>query len=433
MPTEIQTAALPPQECQGPSEAMQRCRELIARAEKEFLGIAPFLRASIAGDDLQQVALALIEKAGSEHASAELWMNLSTALLAIGQHETGLKVQEEALKMQRTFRLPAARQPAQFRLLMPMAPGGIDENTPLDCLLQDCGVDLILHYGTAEAPLPADVPEHNAVFVAVSDTEANRPLLDALAPLLKDWGKPVINDPAQIPNTERQAASQLLQGVPGLQMPATHKVARATLERVAEGTAQLDGAIEGGSFPIILRPVGSHAGKDLARIDDIEALGRYLAEVPAESFYLARFIDYSGEDGLFRKCRVALIQGRPYASHMAVSAHWMIHYVNAGMYEDAAKRAEEAAFMADFDHFAKRHAGALEAIYRRSGLDYLCIDCAETRAGELLIFEIDHAMVVHAMDPVALFPYKQIHMQKVRDAFVDFLLALRSMPRSPSR
>ncbi len=54
-------------------------------------------------------------------------------------------------------------------------------------------------------------------------------------------------------------------------------------------------------------------------------------------FFISRFIDYSGKDGLFRKFRVALIDGKPYACHMGVSSNWMIHYVNAGMYEDAAE------------------------------------------------------------------------------------------------
>ena len=109
---------------------------------------------------------------------------------------------------------------------------------------------------------------------------------------------------------------------------------------------------------------------------------------------------------------------------MGISSNWMIHYVNAGMYEDAQKRDEEAAFMERFGDFAQRHRAALDAICQRTQLDYLCIDCAETQAGELLIFEIDHTMVVHAMDPELLFPYKQVHMKKVENAFRDFLFRL---------
>jgi len=115
---------------------------------------------------------------------------------------------------------------------------------------------------------------------------------------------------------------------------------------------------------------------------------------------------------------------------MAVSTNWMIHYVNAGMYEEAWKRAEELAFMEGFEAFKQRHNAALQAIANAIPLDYLCIDCAETPLGELLVFEVDHAMVIHAMDTEAQFPYKQIHMQKVKNAFRDLLL--RRMAEHPA-
>jgi hypothetical protein len=92
------------------------------------------------------------------------------------------------------------------------------------------------------------------------------------------------------------------------------------------------------------------------------------------------------------------------------------------MYEEAWKRQEELAFMTYFDDFARRHHSALTAIARRTQLDYVCIDCGQTRDGELLVFEIDHTSVVHAMDTQAQFPYKQIYMQKVKDAFCDLLV-----------
>lgn len=74
--------------------------------------------------------------------------------------------------------------------------------------------------------------------------------------------------------------------------------------------------------------------------------------------------------------------------------------------------------MEGFDEdFARRHGAAIEAIDRRLGLDYLVIDCAETAAGELLVFEVDTGAVVHSMDPADLFPYKLPAMRKVFDAF----------------
>jgi hypothetical protein len=80
-------------------------------------------------------------------------------------------------------------------------------------------------------------------------------------------------------------------------------------------------------------------------------------------------------------------------------------------------------FFARFDDdFAARHRDALRLIARRLELEYVGIDCGETPDGELLIFEVDSGMTVHAMDPLDLFPYKQPQMQKVFRAFRQMLL-----------
>ena len=85
--------------------------------------------------------------------------------------------------------------------------------------------------------------------------------------------------------------------------------------------------------------------------------------------------------------------------------------------------------MASFDQqFALRHAPALQAIHERIGLPYVGIDCAETAAGDLLIFEVDNAMVVHAMDSEAMFPYKKPAMQKVFTAFRQMLARAAATP-----
>jgi hypothetical protein len=105
----------------------------------------------------------------------------------------------------------------------------------------------------------------------------------------------------------------------------------------------------------------------------------------------------------------------------------MIHYLNAGMDQSAEKRAEEAACMRDFDNtFALRHRDALAEVDRRIGLPYLGIDCAETPDGRLLIFEIDNAMVVHAMDDEQMYPYKKPAMRKVFSAFRQLLEDFRT-------
>jgi hypothetical protein len=88
------------------------------------------------------------------------------------------------------------------------------------------------------------------------------------------------------------------------------------------------------------------------------------------------------------------------------------------MEESAAKRAAEAAAMADFDMgFAVRHRGAFASIYTTIGLDYFSIDCAEAPDGRLLVFEADVAAIIHSMDDPVVYPYKQAAMQRCYEGF----------------
>lgn len=403
--------------------AVQRISE---QSTSRFLGLAPFLRLSIADVDLRPIADALLQAALAEQNNPCIWMNLATAFFATEHRTLGLAMQAEGLRLQRTYTLPATQKPAHFTLLMLVVPGDLAENTPVDCLLEESDIDLILYYTSAEQPLPPEIPAHDAVMVAFSDTVDNSPVLQRLDMLLRGWGRPVLNAAACISNTERSAASTLLQGVRGLRMPPTRNVARDALQSIVNGKGAIDQVFNECRYPIILRPVSSHGGRDLEKIDDAAGISQYLSHVTDPDFYISNFVDYRSADGLFRKCRIAMVDGQPFICHMAVSSHWMVHYVNAGMYVDSAKRCEEASFMANFDAFVKRHGSALREICARVGLEYLCIDCAETIDGELLVFEVDHTMVVHAMDSKALFPHKQVHMLKVKRAFENLLWGRRS-------
>jgi glutathione synthase/RimK-type ligase-like ATP-grasp enzyme len=203
---------------------------------------------------------------------------------------------------------------------------------------------------------------------------------------------------------------------PDVTAPSAARLSRADLVKVAGGGRPPF------AFPILARPIASHAGTGLAKLDDTAAVQAYLAEREEDRFYVSPFIDYAGADGLYRKQRVVLIKGRPFICHMAVSERWMVHYMNAGMTESAEKRAEEAAFMAAFEtDFAVRHARAFIQLHERLGLDYFGIDCAETPDGRLLLFEADVAMIVHAMDPPDLFSYKQAPMKRLFAAFAAML------------
>lgn len=199
----------------------------------------------------------------------------------------------------------------------------------------------------------------------------------------------------------------------------TFLLKRNALTELVTGESELSSKYEGVRFPILLRPRDSHAGRDLEKIESLQALAQYLDKVENDEYFLCNFIDYSDEQGDFKKFRIVLVEGNAYICHKATSKHWMIHYVNAGMLDEEAeiKRQDEAYSMMHFDEFIERHGDALKSIYEKTKMDYLGIDCAETKDGQLLIFEIDHVMVVHGMDPVDKFAYKLQPIQKIKDAF----------------
>jgi hypothetical protein len=393
--------------------------------------LARLARLAFAGGDLGVPWQQALARVGADAGDAAAVMDLSTIALLGGRREEGLGLQAHALERARHYRLPAASPgPRTLRLLAFVAPGDFMANTPLEFLLEDADVTLDKLYLTPGAP-PQEVPEHDLAIVAVGESDVNRPLLDALAPLVRGWPRPVLNRPEQIAGLAREHAWRALQPIEGVEMPVTVRAARDALARVADGAAPLATALPGGVFPVIARPIASHAGDGLAKLDDAAALAAYLAGRTEDEFYLARFVDYRSPDGRFRKYRVALIDGCPFLCHMAISSHWMVHYLNAGMTEDAEKRAEEARVMAGFERgFAARHAAALAAIAEQLGLEYVALDCGESADGRLLVFEADVAMIVHAMDPPDLFPYKGPQMKRLFEAFVGALRAHAGRPLS---
>lgn len=382
-----------------------------------FFGLAALLRLNLSGVDLMPLCQSLIQNATENPDDACSLLDASVIFHFCGNQHLALQLQREALNLRRHYVLPA-RQPVKLRLLALMVPGELAANVPIECLLEASDIDLNIYYVTDGAFDPAEIPEHDVMFVAIGESVLSRPLLDAWLPLLTQWPRPVVVNPCHISRVARDAAACLLSDLDGVAMPPTWRVGRVALQRLAEGAAASAVLPPGVDFPLIVRPLDSHAGHDLYKVDGAAALLDILQSLPGDDFFVSPFIDYRSSDGLFRKYRVILVDGQPFACHMGISSHWMIHYLNAGMADSAEKRAEEALFMAGFEAgFALRHGAALRAINERIGLDYLGIDCAETTDGKLLIFEVDHAMVVHSMDPVDVYPYKQPAMQKIFSAF----------------
>jgi hypothetical protein len=387
------------------------------------IGFARLTTMAFGGTDLGPLRDRLMSKVADGTADAGEGLDLSLIAQLMGDKQTGMAIQAEVLAFHQLFRSPCSVAKPKLRVLALAAAMDMGGNTPIEFLLEHSGIELLTLYVVAGVELPMPLPEHDVAIVIASDSEECRDALRKIERAAPRWPRPLLNPPQLVGNLDRDKLYRLLCGIEGLDIPATTSVTRAQLSDLARPDIAVADMGADLQFPIILRPRGSHAGAGLARIDDRGMIGRYLEQRPEQEFFVSRYVDYAGDDGLFRKYRLAVVDGRPYACHMAVADRWDIWYLNAGMAFSESKRLEEANFMRTFDHgFAVRHASALTAMAERIGLDYFTVDCAENKRGELLIFEADNTAVVHNMDSPDLFPYKPPQMRAIFEAFAAMLV-----------
>jgi len=396
--------------------------DLVGYPCADRIGFARLTTMAFGGTDLRPLRDQLISRVVAGTAGAGEGLDLSLIAQLMGDKPTGMAIQAEVLAVHQLFRSPCSVEKPELRVLALAAAMDMGGNTPIEFLLENSGIELLTLYVVAGVELPVPLPDHDVAIVIASDSDECREALQKIDRAASRWPRPLLNPPRLVGHLDRDKLHRLLSDIEGLDIPVTASATRAQLSVLAQSNTGFAGLAADFEFPIIVRPLGSHAGTGLARIDDRAAIGRYLAERPEQEFFVSRFVDYADDDGLFRKYRIVVVDGRPYACHMAIADRWDIWYLNAGMAFSESKRLEEENFMRSFDQaFAVRHQHALAAMIERIGLDYFTVDCAENKRGELLIFEADNTAVVHNMDSPELFPYKAPQMRRVFDAFAAML------------
>lgn len=397
------------------------------------IGTAALTRAVAMELDLSSVVDALGDAASNGPAPAAALMDLATIEQLRGNLDAGLSLQARALAQCQIYET-ASDAETSLDLLVLAAPIHMGGNTPIEFLVEGSDIRHRTVYLGPDLAVPDPLPAHDIAFVAApGDTDASRPFLLHIERCLKDWPGPLLNLPHAIMGLERDHLAMTLRGVDGLVLPDTVRMSRAELARIGRGELQpRDLGAEFG-FPLVLRPVGSHAGRHLELIEAQAEITGYLDGCDDAEFFASTYIDYRSTDGAFRKYRLVFVNGEPFACHMAIADQWKIWYMNAGMDVSRTKRAEEQRFMQQFDsEFGLRHRNTLIEIARRVDLDYFGIDCAESQDDKLIIFEADNALIVHDMDSRVLFPYKRKQMAKIFAAFVEMLHA-RARARGPVR
>lgn len=385
------------------------------------IGLAKLTRLAFAGIDLGQIAGRLLGMCERDPSHAGALMDLSTIDQLNGNLAVGLQRQAMALSKQRVFHSTCCGANARLRILAFVAAADIGANTPLEFLLEGSDIALTMVYVLPGRPLPSDIPDHDVAFVAIAATQANRIILGELERLLDWWPVPVINLPHLVSMLEPEELASTLSSIERLETPVWTHIRRHDLSRSIQ--SESTGQSPPRRFPVVIKPHSDlNIGRRAEKMDSGAELASYLSAREEKLFSISPFIDCRNEDGLFRKFRIFFIDGRPYACHMSVSDVWNAAYFEARMETSAQRRLEEENFLVNFDaDFAARHATTFAALVQRVGLSYFGIDCAETPSGELVVFKADHALLVHDMDPVDIFPYKPGQMRKIFDAFSAYL------------
>jgi tetratricopeptide (TPR) repeat protein len=316
------------------------------------------------------------------------------------------------------IRRNAVKSPADFRVLALYAP--FAGNTPAEFLFADAAYDTdtlaLLATSQVDAAALGDI---DVVVNLICDPDQAAAELPIAAALAAQLGKPVVNDPAKIARTTRDAVAALLPDIDGCRVP---KILR--LDAGADVSATALEAMLTFPFPLLARPAGTHGGDDFEKVETLEELSDFLGRLGGDR-YLIEYIDYASHDGHFRKYRFIFADDEILPYHLAIGSDWKLHHDSTDMGDHDWMQREETAFLENPGAvFDAGHYAALRAIRERIGLDYFGIDCGLDRDGRLVVFEVNASMLMHADN--AEFPYKDPYVRAIKAAF-DAMLRRRAL------
>ncbi len=347
-------------------------------------------------------------------------LQLGAAELALALNDEGAATHHRTQALARRRLYPAAQLGQQRSVLMLVASDSWSAHIPLDLVVDHDRTALHRLY-VAEPPQHDEhLPHYDIIFTAMRESDAARTAQQAAGAFIAGQDRPALNDPTRLPPIARGALGTTLAQIDGIVVAPARRIPAYELQTAPPL-----------AFPFLIRPPDTHAGKGLARLDDAAQLAAYLKGSLAATYDCTAFVEYRSADGWYRKYRVMLIDGIPYAYHLAISETWMVHYQTSATHEHAWMRAEEERFVDDPRSVFPDWDRVFGALAHAIGLDYVGVDCALLADGRVLIFEADAAMLVHALDEGPESAYKRRSLDRII-AGIEQLIDERTTPRRAS-
>jgi len=266
-----------------------------------------------------------------------------------------------------------------------------------------------------------ELPPHDLVINGIGEADRCEQALRDAAAVVARITAPVINPPSRVLESGRIANALRLGQLPGVVTPRIVLRSREWLARPGTAEALREG---GFSWPLLLRSPGFHTGEHFAKVDRPDELEACVAALPGDALFAIEYRDTCAPDGMFRKYRVMTIGGQLYPLHVAVSAHWKVHYFSADMADSAAHRTEDAAFLEGMaDVLGKQVMSSLAAIRDVLGLDYGGIDFGIDHRGRVVVFEANATMIVPPPAADERWAYRRAAVERINAAVRRMLLS----------
>jgi tetratricopeptide (TPR) repeat protein len=349
---------------------------------------------------------------------------LGNILQKMGDREGAEAAFIHAAQLQPLIRRPAAKSPAEFRVLALFAP--FAGNTPTEYLLTGPAYDANTLAVFEGRGYDIELLRRNAdvVFNLISDADQAQALFPLVTELTDRLNLPTINPPRKIAQTTREDIARLLDGIAGCRIPNVLR-----LRADASSTAALEAA-NAFALPVLVRPAGTHGGDDFEKFDNATDAAAFMARHPGAEHYLIEYLDYRSADGYFRKYRFIFIGEEILPYHLAIGLDWKLHHDSTDMIDHGWMQREEEAFLNDpTAFFTPSHYQALHAIRHAVDLGYFGIDCGLDASGNLVVFEVNASMLIHQHNEN--FPYKAPFVERIRLAFDAELRRIATAPRPP--
>src|ERR1700753_620366 len=240
----------------------------LANPWADRIGFATLTRMAFDGGDLRPLRDEIVSRIAHGTATAGEGLDLSLITQLLGEKQAGLAIQAEVLAFHQLFRSPCSVAKPKLRVLALAGAMDMGGNTPIEFLLEHSGIELLTLYVVDGVELPTPLPDHDVAIVIASDSEECREALRRIERAAPRWPRPLLNPPRLVGHLDRDRLHRLLQGIEGLEIPATVAVSRAQLRELTASKAAIPGIAAELQFPFIVRPRGSHAGAGLARVGD---------------------------------------------------------------------------------------------------------------------------------------------------------------------